>query len=138
MELEGRKMPDKRILVVEDESSLRKAISVSLKKHQYEVLMATSADEAINALSANGQVDAIWLDHYLLNNETGLDFLQKMKTQDQWKDIPVFVVSNSVDDNKVNSYYVMGIEKYYIKAENSLDTIIVDINNHFKKDGNNE
>jgi len=138
MELEGRKMPDKRILVVEDESSLRKAISVSLKKHQYEVLMATSADEAINALSANGQVDAIWLDHYLLNNETGLDFLQKMKAQDQWKDIPVFVVSNSVDDNKVNSYYVMGIEKYYIKAENSLDTIIVDINNHFKKDGNNE
>ena len=131
-------MPDKRILVVEDENSLRKAISVSLKKHQYEVLMATSADEAINALSANGKVDAIWLDHYLLNNETGLDFLQKMKTQELWKDIPVFVVSNSVDDNKVNSYYVMGIEKYYIKAENSLDTIIVDINNHFLKDGKNE
>ncbi|MDD5693625.1 MAG: response regulator [Patescibacteria group bacterium] len=131
-------MPDKRILVVEDESSLRKAISVSLRKHQYEVLMATSADEAINALSANGHVDAIWLDHYLLNNETGLDFLKKMKTQDSWKNIPVFVVSNSVDDTKVSSYYVMGIEKYYIKAENSLDTIIVDINNHFKKDGINE
>lgn len=130
-------MPEKRILVVEDENSLRKAISISLKKHQYGVLMATSADEALNALNASGTVDAIWLDHYLLNNETGLDFLEKMKSNPEWKNIPVFVVSNSVDDKKVNAYYLMGIEKYYIKAENSLDTIIDDLNKHFNRDKNN-
>ena len=94
--------------------------------------MATSAQEAMDALSAAKEgVDAVWLDHYLLNNETGMDFLRKMKAEDKYKQLPVFVVSNSVDDRKVNSYYLMGIEKYYIKAENSLDTIIDDINNHF-------
>jgi len=122
------------ILIVEDEAALRRAISVSLKKKGYEVLMATSADEALDTLAAtrNG-VDAIWLDHYLLNNETGMDFLKKMKADDRYKSVPVFVVSNSVDDRKVQAYYLMGIEKYYIKAENSLDTIIEDINNHFKE-----
>jgi CheY-like chemotaxis protein len=122
------------ILVVEDEAALRKAISISLRKKGYEVLMATSAEEALNSLSAAREgVDAIWLDHYLLNNETGMDFLKKMKSDEVYKTVPVFVVSNSVDDRKVQAYYLMGIEKYYIKAENSLDTIIDDINNHFKE-----
>jgi len=122
------------ILIVEDEAALRKAISISLKNKGYEVLMATSAEEALNALEAarNG-VDAVWLDHYLLNNETGMDFLKKMKSSEKYKQMPVFVVSNSVDDRKVQAYYLMGIEKYYIKAENSLDTIIDDINVHFKE-----
>ncbi len=122
-----------RILIVEDENALRKAISVSLKNQGYEVLMATSAAEAASTLKAVGTVDAIWLDHYLLNIETGLDFLDRIKKNEEWKKIPIFVVSNSVDDNKVSSYYLMGIEKYYVKAENSLDTIIDDINNHLKK-----
>jgi len=127
------------ILVVEDEAALRKAISISLKKKGYEVLSATSAEEALNALAAaRSGVDAIWLDHYLLNNETGMDFLRRMKSDEKYKTMPVFVVSNSVDDKKVQAYYLMGIEKYYIKAENSLDTIIDDINNHFVgKRGNN-
>ena len=127
----------KKILVIEDENSLRKAIGVSLKNQDYEVLMATSAIEAANTLKAVGMVDAIWLDHYLLNIETGLDFLEKIKKNDKWKNIPVFVVSNSVDDNKVSSYYLMGIEKYYVKAENSLDTIISDIHEHLEEERNN-
>jgi DNA-binding response OmpR family regulator len=122
----------KRILIVEDEAALRKAISISLKKKGYEVLMATSAEEAMNALAAtSGGVDAVWLDHYLLNNETGLDFLKKIKSDKDYHNLPIFVVSNSVDDRKVQAYYLMGIEKYYVKAENSLDTIIDDIYSHF-------
>lgn len=124
-------MDNKKILLVEDEPSLRKAISISLRAKDYEVLTATSSQEAINTLKSVKEVDAIWLDHYLLNNETGLDFLNQIKKHEDWKNIPVFVVSNSVDDKKVNSYYLMGIEKYYIKAENSLETIIEDINHHF-------
>jgi CheY-like chemotaxis protein len=99
--------------------------------------MATSSQEALDALSAAGQVDAIWLDHYLLNKETGLDFLKLMKKNEKWKSLPIFVVTNSVDDKKVQSYYLMGIEKYYVKAENSLDTIIEDIDCHFKEGGEN-
>jgi CheY-like chemotaxis protein len=121
------------VLIVEDEAALRKAISIGLKRRGYEVLMATTAEEALNALMASKQVDAVWLDHYLLNNETGLDFLKKMKANEKWKNMPVFVVSNSVDDEKVRAYMVLGIEKYYVKAESSLDTIIEDLNNHFQK-----
>jgi CheY-like chemotaxis protein len=127
----------RKILVVEDEASLRKAVSISLKKNGYEVLMATSSQEALDALNAAGQVDAIWLDHYLLNKETGLDFLKLMKKNEKWKSLPIFVVTNSVDDNKVRSYFLMGIEKYYVKAENSLDTIIEDIDCHFQEGSKN-
>ena len=114
----------KTILVIEDEKSLSSAIECSLIKSDFSVLMANRVDDAIEQLKSKSKVDAVWLDHYLLGNKNGLDFMYELKGNTKWKNIPVFVVTNSVSDEKVDTYEVLGIEKYFVKSNNSLNDII--------------
>ena len=120
----------KNILVVEDDLALARAIVRKLKLEGFGVDQVDNVPDALNIISKN-KIDAIWLDHYLLEKETGLDFLEKIKKHKEWSNIPVFVVTNSVGDDKVRKYTILGIEKYYIKAESSLANIIKDIDNFF-------
>jgi response regulator of citrate/malate metabolism len=71
----------------------------------------------------------IWLDHYLLGKENGLDFVSWCKNEEkQYKNIPIFVVSNTATPEKVQTYLRLGINKYYVKAEKRLEEIINEIN----------
>ena len=115
---------NKTILVIEDEKSLSSAIECSLIKSDFSVLMANRVDDAIELLRSKTKVYAVWLDHYLLGNKNGLDFMYELKANHKWKNIPVFVVTNSVSDEKVDTYEVLGIEKYFVKSDNSLNDII--------------
>jgi DNA-binding response OmpR family regulator len=140
----------KSILVIEDERALLEIVNTRLGKKGFEVMTARSVDEVFNAtLDKNGlgiisassvqqaldylddleNVDAIWLDHNLIGKENGLSFVKKLKANGAtWKNIPVFVVSNTEKSEIVKSYLDLGISKYYIKSNHKLDEIIADIN----------
>ncbi len=122
-------MADKKnILVVEDEISLQKAISTKLIKNNFNTFKARSVDEAMAHLTSQ-KIDAIWLDHYLLGEESGLDFVARLKLSDsEWKNIPIFVVSNTASPDKVRSYISLGINSFFTKADYSLAQIIADLN----------
>ncbi|MEI6228430.1 MAG: response regulator [Candidatus Saccharibacteria bacterium] len=122
-------MINKKILVLEDERALKIAINHSLIKSGFDIVEASKVDEALKLLEENGSVDAVWLDHYLLGGDNGIDFLGKLKENDQWKNIPVFVVTNLVSDDKITTYEVLGIESYFVKSDNSLTDIIASIKN---------
>ena len=118
----------KTILVIEDERPLMEAIKAKLEKSNFAVVTARAVEQALAYLEDLGHIDAIWLDHYLLGKENGLDFVTKLKSHDgKWKSIPVFVVSNTAGPDKVQSYLRLGVNKYYVKAEHRLDEIIKDI-----------
>ena len=119
---------EKTILVVEDERPLADAIKAKLIKSGFAVVTSRTVEQTLNYLEDIGIVDAIWLDHYLLGKESGLDFVTKLKTHDgRWKNIPIFVVSNTASPDKVQSYLRLGINKYYTKADHRLDEIISEI-----------
>lgn len=119
---------EKTILVIEDERPLLEAIKVKLEKSGFMVTTARSVEQAMGYLEDLKQVDVIWLDHYLLGKEDGLDFVTKLKTSNaKWSNIPVFVVSNTASADKVQSYISFGVNKYYVKAEHRLDEIIKEI-----------
>ncbi|MFA6322799.1 MAG: response regulator [Candidatus Buchananbacteria bacterium] len=122
----------KTILVVEDERPLQSAIKIKLEKNNFEVVTARSVSQALGLMEDINKIDVIWLDHYLLGKENGLDFVAKIKNDKNWKKIPVFVVSNTATDEKVKNYLSLGIEKYYIKSNYRLDNIVSDINNFLK------
>lgn len=125
-------MSNKTILVVEDENSLAFAIAKKLEIEGFETLIARSAEDALGALK-DTQVDAIWLDHYLLGKMHGLDLVVKLKNDDEWKKIPIFVVSNTASADKVEAYIKLGIDKYYTKSDFRLDQIIDDIKKSIEK-----
>ena len=119
---------DKTILVIEDERPLADAIKAKLEQNGFAVTTARTVEQALNYLEELQKIDAIWLDHYLLGKENGLDFVAKLKTQDgRWKEVPIFVVSNTATPDKVQSYIRFGVTKYYTKAEYQLNEIIFEI-----------
>ena len=117
----------KTILVLEDERPLADAIKKKLELNDFEVLTARSVDQGFGYLKDVSDVAGIWLDHYLIGKENGLDFVAKLKSDSQWKAIPIFVVSNTATPDKVSSYMHLGVDKYYTKADYRLDQIIGDI-----------
>jgi len=118
----------KTILIVEDERPLIEAIRSRLDKNEFDVLTARTVEQAKAYLEDIVEIHAVWLDHYLLGKETGLDLVHEMKGENaKWKHIPIFVVSNTASDDKVRSYLRLGVTKYYVKSEKRLDSIIPDI-----------
>ena len=126
-------MQDKVILVMEDEIPLQKAIKIKFEKSGFQVVTARKVTQALGLLKDLEKIDAIWLDHYLLGKEDGLDFVTKIKTSKKWKNIPVFVVSNTASPDKIKSYIKLGVEKYYTKSNYRLDQIIIDIKKNLNK-----
>ena len=119
---------EKTVLVVEDEKPLLDAIRIKLEKHGFSVVTARSCEQAKNHIMDISKIDAIWLDHYLLGKENGLDFIVWCKTEmKNFQKIPIFVVSNTASAEKVHKYMMLGVKKYYIKAEKQLGEIIEEI-----------
>ncbi len=115
------------VLVLEDERPLLEAIRKKLELSGFDVVTARAVDQALNYLTDLERVDVIWLDHYLLGKENGLDFVVKVKASPKWKIIPLFVVSNTGSPNKMQSYLMLGITKYFTKADYRLEDIIGNI-----------
>jgi CheY-like chemotaxis protein len=134
----------KTILVIEDERALLKAIKMKLEKNNFNVITSRSVERAfgdpikditissvelaLKHLEELEQVDAIWLDHDLLGDEDGLDFVKKFKANGgKWTKLPIFVVSNTASSDLVKTYAKLGVNKYYVKAEHRLENIIKEI-----------
>lgn len=125
-----------KILVVEDEQSLRDAINLKLKSLGMETVSFESGQQAIDYLKTISPVDQlpdlIWLDFYL-KDLNGLEFMKELKNYNNLVNIPVIVVSNSASQQKVQDMLDMGAKKYILKAENKLDDIVDSIHQYVKK-----
>lgn len=121
----------KTVLVVEDERPLLEAIKLKLEKNGFSVVTARNVEQARDYLEEIESIQLIWLDHYLLGKESGLDLFVELKSDEsKWKHLPVFVVSNTVSDEKIQSYLKLGAEKYYVKSTSRLKGIVEDIIEH--------
>jgi DNA-binding response OmpR family regulator len=115
------------VMVVEDEDLLLQAITKKLSLNGITVIGCISGDQALFYLENHPQLpDAIWLDYYL-KDMNGLEFMSKLKEKFQWAQLPVFVVSNSANQDKVNRMLSLGAKQYILKAEHRLDDIIATV-----------
>lgn len=120
----------KTILVIEDERALVQVIEAKLIKAGFDVLTARTIDQGFHYMEDVGTIDAIWLDHYLFGEKTGLDFVAKLKApESQWNKIPVFVVSNTASKDNMQSYMRLGVSKYSVKSDHRLDEMTQEIQN---------
>lgn len=116
------------IMIVEDERPLSAIIQSKFEKIDFDTVTARSVEQALTYLDENIPVDVIWLDHYLFGSLNGLDFVAQLKSPDsRWKNIPIFVVSNSVSTDKIQAYLRLGVEKYLTKVEHPLDELVNDV-----------
>ena len=115
------------ILVLEDERQLAHAVRDAFTKQGFEPIVVSTVEDGIKELNNLKIVDVIWLDHYLLGTESGLDFVVELKNHEAWKNIPIFVVSNTASTTNIRSYIQLGVTNYYTKADYDISQIINDI-----------
>lgn len=118
---------EKVVLVVEDEVALQQAIKLKLEKEGIKVFTANKVVDAVKIIKKQKDINVVWLDHYLLGKENGLDFVIKLKSTEEWKRIPIFVVSNTATSDKIESYLKLGVHRYYTKSNLKLDSILKEI-----------
>ena len=77
-----KKMKKRRtVLVVEDEEALLEAIKTKMNLHNFSVKTAKSFDEAVEYINKGEDIDAVWLDHYLLGKQNGMDFAHTLRNK---------------------------------------------------------
>lgn len=117
----------KIVLVVEDERPLLRVIRRDLEFAGFEPIVARSVGQAIEMLKTLDGVDAVWLDHYLSGGGTGIEVVETMKSDDELKGLPIFVVSNTASDEQVEKYRALGITDYFVKMDSKLEDIVKDM-----------
>lgn len=124
-----------KVMIIEDETLLLKAICKKLNLNHFETISCTSGKQALDYLSNLTELpDAIWLDYYL-KDTNGLDFMQELKKNKKWENIPVIVVSNSASPEKVHSMLALGAKKYLLKSQYRLEDVM-NIIREFIDEGN--
>ena len=82
----------KRILVVEDEASIRELVALNLKMTGWEVLEAPSAERALELIQKNPPCDVALLD-IMLPEEDGLSVLKKLRATPRTAKLPVIMLT---------------------------------------------
>ena len=111
----------KKILIVEDEQSLLKLLELTFKSSGYEVLKAINSEETYAALSQTP--DIILLD-ILLPGENGLSILEHIKKDQKTKTIPIIMLTNFNEPERIEKAKKLGAVDYLVKSSNDPTSVL--------------
>ena len=118
-------MAKQRILIVDDEEDICMILSYSLQKAGYEVLVAHSAEEALellqspNSLIASSPIDLILLD-IMMGEMSGLEMAEKLKSENgnvkgENHLPPIIFLTALSDEDTVLKGFKLGADDYISK-----------------------
>ena len=87
----------KKVLVLEDESSIRSFIVINLRRAGYEVVEAETGEEALEKLKIHSDVRVALLD-IMLPGGSGLDLLRELKRLRRSDSVLIISAKDSLDD----------------------------------------
>jgi DNA-binding response OmpR family regulator len=114
-------MKNARVLIIDDDKLLRRACEIGLKKRGFDVLTAFDGEDGLR-LARTELPDLILLD-MLMPKLSGMDTLRALKKDDQTRQIPVVILSNSSIDSDMQRAKDLGAIGYLVKASLSLQEL---------------
>ena len=112
----------RKILLVEDDRFLIKAVYTKLTQKGFEVVLANDGDEAISKAKAE-KPELVLLD-MVLPKKSGFEVLRELKGNPETASIPVFILSNLAQDQDIQEGKALGAEDYIVKSNTSLSAIV--------------
>ena len=122
-----------RVLVVDDEPSIRKPVKLTLAKAGYEVVEAQDGEQAIKVLNSDDNplmVDTILCD-IQMPKINGIDAIAYFRTQ--YPTVPVVVMTGYPDVDLAVSLMKQGVRDYLVKPvskERLLTVVSKSVDNH--------
>lgn len=111
-----------KILIVEDEEILLTALSEELKQEGFQVVGAKDGMEGVE-MAKSEKPDLILLD-LVMPRLDGIGALTQMKGDDAIKDIPVVILTNLSDYDKISDALSLGAMDYLVKANYRLEELV--------------
>lgn len=118
----------KKILIVEDDEFLKGMESSKFTQSGFEVYSAEN-EAKTNELLATIVPNIILLD-IMMEGNNGLVILEKIKSNDATKQIPVLVFSNLSDEETMKKALALGASEFLIKSNYTLAEIIEKVKAH--------
>jgi DNA-binding response OmpR family regulator len=114
-----------KILVVEDEEILLTALSEELKQQGFAVVGAHDGVEGVE-MAVSEKPSIILLD-LVMPRLDGIGALKQIKENDATRDIPVVILTNLSDYDKVSDALSLGAMDYLVKANYRLEELVMKI-----------
>jgi two-component system alkaline phosphatase synthesis response regulator PhoP len=126
--------PQKRILIIEDERLLAKALEIKLNNANFKTKTVFDGMTGLKVLQTE-KFDLVILD-LLLPKLDGFDMLRELKNQKDF-DTPVIVSSNLSQINERVEAKKLGVVDYFIKSNTPIADIVKCINRNLTKNHEN-
>jgi len=114
-------MEKKKILIVEDEATLQKALAEFLAEDGFEVLCASDGEQAV-LLAKSKKTDLVLLD-IILPKKDGYEVLTELKSEAGTKSIPVILLTNLESPEDIDRAFEKGASTYLVKSNYKLEDI---------------
>ena len=116
-----------KVLIIEDDKFISKAMSIQFLTKNFVVKAVLNAEDGLKLLKA-WIPDAIILD-ILLPGIDGYEFLKKVKSSEELKNIPVIVASNLAQDEEKSKEAI----EYIVKSDLDLEELVKKTLKNIKK-----
>ena len=103
----------KRILIVDDDASIRNGLKKLLKKANYEVVLAADGFEAVDRFFSE-PIDLLLLDLNMPRKD-GREALAEIKQDPALKSIPIVILTTSTAEEDIVRTYCSGANSYISK-----------------------
>lgn len=111
-----------KILLVEDDKSLREIYSVRLQAEGYTVLSSGDGEEALATVI--GEKPDLIVSDVMMPKISGFEMLDLLKSNAATRDIPVIMLTALSSDQQRNRGGRLGAEKYLVKSQVGIEDII--------------
>lgn len=114
-------MEKKKILVVEDDLVLNKALSEFLGAEGFDVVVAIDGEEGMRKAKET-RPDLVLLD-IIMPKKDGYEVIKEMKEDEDLKGTPIILLTNLGSINDVEKALHLGATTYLVKADYKLEEI---------------
>lgn len=117
----------RKILLVEDDAFISDIYQTKLRAENFDVSSAENGMEALKLVEGGLVPDLILLD-ILMPYLDGLGFLKKLREKEEWKQIPVILLTNLFQKEQVEEGLELGASDYLIKSHFTPSEVMQKIN----------
>lgn len=117
----------KKILFIEDESALQRAVTKILSEEGYQVLSALDGEIGLK-LAQKERPDLILLD-LILPKKDGFEVMQEIKQDKEAGRVPIIILTNLEGGEDVERALSLGATTYLVKTNYRLEEVVEKIKN---------
>ncbi len=118
------------MLIVEDERPLLKALAEKFAHQGFRVLTAENGEKGMN-LALETQPEIILLD-IVMPKMDGISVLKRLRSDPKTKDVPIILLTNLYDNEKLMEASKVGVFDYLIKSDWKIEDVVKKVKEKLK------